>query len=92
MASSILIKIKSIANGVVIKIKSEINKIFNFFKETKDFVLATVKEFKRLKIPTKAETLSYLIVVLLITFVSSIIFFAIDNISHKIITFILSFF
>lgn len=67
-------------------------KLLDKFAKLKAFVRSVAREFKNLKVPTKLETMFYLIVVLIMALISSIIFFVIDYFSFKIIDKITAFF
>ena len=55
-----------------------------------NFIKGGVNEVQYLKFPSKKETFTYLIIVLLMAFFCSILFFSIDGLSYKIINFIIT--
>jgi len=66
-------------------IASKVNSWIAFFK-------SVTKEVKYLKLPTKGETLVYLIIVLIMALICSMLFFVMDKLAYKIITKILLYF
>lgn len=49
------------------------------------FIKSVLKEFKNLKIPTRAETMAYLVIVLIMAVICATIFFIIDGLSSSLI-------
>lgn len=70
---------------------NEIYEKFSFhYSSLIKFIQSIIKEARSLKLPGSKETISYLIIVLLMAFLCSILFFSIDSISYKIINYIIA--
>jgi len=70
----------------------KISKFKNQFAEGFSFSKSVLKEVHHLKFPTKSETASYLVVVLLMAMFCATLFFIIDMFSYKIVNKIIAIF
>ncbi len=67
-------------------------KVSNKCNDLKIFIKSLKAEITHLKIPSKAETIASLIVVLFMALISSVIFFSIDVFSFRFITYFVNLF
>jgi len=78
-------KFRKIGYYRAMKMMSKITSWVDFFK-------SVLREIPHLKLPTKAETLAYLVIVLIMAFITSLMFFTVDTLAYKLVSKFLLFF